>query len=252
MLALLPPLPEDIPASSQPQRGLENNPGKDGKIFNDTHPYFPKNCYSCPFNKGFRNRATSFFNTGEKDCQGCRKIDAKLPSKKADIEKLTPEQKHEIYSRPLEQQFQKVARNVQRHILKGTDEEDYQRVFNAAKLYGKKDQVLILPEIHAKEKEIRARLGVPTEKKIADLKVGYGWVDVKSPEVYRKIIRNANQASEQGAIACITDDRIEINVNSLLRLSKRILENGYYKQNEIHFKVKGSLYKYNSQGLIPG
>ncbi len=31
---------------TQPQRGLENNPGKDGHIFNDTHPYFPKNCGS--------------------------------------------------------------------------------------------------------------------------------------------------------------------------------------------------------------
>ena len=27
---------------TQPQRGLENNPGKDGHTFSDTHPYFPQ------------------------------------------------------------------------------------------------------------------------------------------------------------------------------------------------------------------
>ena len=64
---------------TQPQRGLENNPGKDGHIFNDTHPYFPKNCYSCPFNKGFKNKVSSFFNGGEKDCHGCNKVNSKLP-----------------------------------------------------------------------------------------------------------------------------------------------------------------------------
>ena len=247
--------PENRPADlepTKPQRGLENNPGKDGHIFNDTHPYFPKSCSSCPFNKGFKNKVGAFFNAGEKDCHRCGKINAKLPSRKEEIAKLTPEQKHEIYSRPLEQQFQKVARNVQRHILKDIDEEDYQRVFDAAVLYGKKDKVLIMPEIHAKETEIRTRLGVPTEKKIADLKVGSGWVDVKSPEVYRKITRNAIQASEQGAIACITDDRISIDESSLPSLSRKIINNNFYKQAEVHFKVNGTLYKYNSQGLIPG
>ena len=245
------PLPEDMPPV-KPQRGLENNPGKDGKIFNDTHPYFPKSCYQCPFNKGFKNKIRTFLNSQEKDCHGCNKIDAKLPTKKPDIEKLTPEQKHEIYSRPLEQQFQKVARNVQRHILKGTDEEDYKRVLNAAKLYGKKDKVLIMPEIHAKETGIRSLLGVPTEKKIPDLKVGNSWVDVKSPEGYRNLTHNANLAAAQGAVACITDDRITIKIEMLPKLSRNILQNKYYTKDEVHFIVEGTLYKYNSQGIIPG
>ena len=34
-----------------PQKGLENNPGKDGHIFNDTHPYFPDKCSQCSFYK---------------------------------------------------------------------------------------------------------------------------------------------------------------------------------------------------------
>lgn len=32
-----------------PSRGLENNPGKDGRLFGDKHPYFPSSCTACPF-----------------------------------------------------------------------------------------------------------------------------------------------------------------------------------------------------------
>lgn len=47
--------PTDIPtipigdAANSPAPGLDNNPGTDGVIFNDHHPYFPKNCTTCPF-----------------------------------------------------------------------------------------------------------------------------------------------------------------------------------------------------------
>lgn len=244
-------LPDDMEPTT-PQRGLENNPGKDGHLFNDTHPYFPNSCYSCPFNKGLKNKATSIFSNEKKHCQHCGKIDAKMPSMQADIEKLTPEQKHEIYSRPIEQQFENVAQNVQRHILKGTDEEDYERILKAAILYGKANKVLIMPEIHAKETEIRKILGVPNATKIPDLKVAEGWVDVKSPKGYRNIIHNANLAAAQGAIACITDDRISLNLRMLPKLSKNILQNKFYSKGEVHFIVDGILYKYNSQGLVPG
>lgn len=237
---------------TQPQRGLENNPGKDGKIFNDTHPYFPKDCSSCPFNGGLKNKLQALFSNTKKDCNNCGKIDAKLPKGKGTDGKLSAEEKHKIYSQPLERQFIRVAPGVKKHVLKYTDEEDYKRVLSAAKLYAKHDDVMIMPEIHAKETEIRALLGVPSAKKIPDLKVGSSWVDVKSPLKYRNIIHNAIEASEQGAIACISDDRVEINERSLLQLSRRIIENKDYSKPEVHFSIKGVLYKYNSQGLIPG
>ena len=47
--------PTDIPTvpindtKNSPAPGLDNNPGTDGQIFNDHHPYFPKNCTACPF-----------------------------------------------------------------------------------------------------------------------------------------------------------------------------------------------------------
>lgn len=63
---------DDLPTEPA-QRGLENNPGKDGKMFNDTHPYFPKNCNQCRFykNRGFKNKMKTWFSNHEKDCYNC-------------------------------------------------------------------------------------------------------------------------------------------------------------------------------------
>lgn len=63
---------DDLPIEPA-QRGLENNPGKDGRIFNDTHPYFPKNCNQCSFykNRGFKNKVKTWFSNQEKDCFNC-------------------------------------------------------------------------------------------------------------------------------------------------------------------------------------
>ena len=64
---------EDI----KPQRGLENNPGKDGHTFNDTHPYFPAKCSQCFAYKksGFKNRMKNLFANKAKECYNCCLID---------------------------------------------------------------------------------------------------------------------------------------------------------------------------------
>ena len=58
---------------TQPQRGLENNPGKDGHTFSDNHPYFPSDCSRCFAYKkgGFTNRLKALFMNREKDCYNC-------------------------------------------------------------------------------------------------------------------------------------------------------------------------------------
>ena len=69
----------------KPQRGLDNNPGKDGHIFNDTHPYYPKSCGQCFAYKkgGFKNRLSALFVNREKDCNGnCPFIDRCIESTK--------------------------------------------------------------------------------------------------------------------------------------------------------------------------
>lgn len=62
------------------QKGLENNPGKDGHTFNDTHPYFPKSCAQCPAYRksGIKNRLFTQFENRKKDCYNCPFIDGCL------------------------------------------------------------------------------------------------------------------------------------------------------------------------------
>lgn len=75
--------PEIRPAElkyTKPQRGLESNPGKTAEMFSNTHPYYPNSCTSCPFNKGFKNKATSFFANEVKHCNECSKIDGHIPN----------------------------------------------------------------------------------------------------------------------------------------------------------------------------
>lgn len=52
-------------------KGLHGNPGQTGQLFSEDHPYYPKNCGSCPFTKGAKNRMKLFLNK-EKDCASCQ------------------------------------------------------------------------------------------------------------------------------------------------------------------------------------
>lgn len=73
--------------SPKPQRGLDRNP-KDGQLFSDKHPYFPKDCASCPFNKGVKNKLTSWFSNRKKDCYNCAYVDGCIEKAKVIEERL--------------------------------------------------------------------------------------------------------------------------------------------------------------------
>lgn len=108
----------------------------------------------------------------------------------------------------------------------------------------------MLPEIHESEAVIRKKLGL-VGKTNPDLKTSkYGFIDVKSPFVHKKIEKNAINASKQGAIACITDDHLLLKESELEQLSKTILNNREYTKKEVHWVLNGKLYKYNSLGKI--
>ena len=68
--------------------GLENNPGRDAKLFNETHPYFPDSCDSCPF----RNGGVSGFRNADKDCGHCQYADEALPN----YSEITIQRRNEI------------------------------------------------------------------------------------------------------------------------------------------------------------
>ncbi len=74
------PVPADGEKADRPQRGLENNPGRDGHIYNDTHPYFPKSCSECDFYRkaNLKNRLLGGFTNRKKDCYNCPYIDGCL------------------------------------------------------------------------------------------------------------------------------------------------------------------------------
>lgn len=56
--------------------GLENNPGRDAKLFNDTHPYFPDSCERCPF---FYGQGRAPFRNKTKDCYNCEYLNRYIP-----------------------------------------------------------------------------------------------------------------------------------------------------------------------------
>lgn len=58
-----------------PQSGLENNPGKDGHLFSDKHPYYPDSCASCQYSG---NKLMALFHDlagSKKHCNSCRKVE---------------------------------------------------------------------------------------------------------------------------------------------------------------------------------
>lgn len=79
-------------SGATPHQGLENNPGKDGHIYNDTHPYFPKSCNECAAYRasGLKNRLKLLFRNQKKDCYNCPFIDGCIDRTK-EIRKLQKE-----------------------------------------------------------------------------------------------------------------------------------------------------------------
>ena len=61
--------PDDL-KPDPPQQGLENNPGKDGHLFSQEHPYFPDKCKNCPYNVNKVHKI--------KDCFNCPFINAQI------------------------------------------------------------------------------------------------------------------------------------------------------------------------------
>lgn len=69
-------LPFGIQENGNPQNGLESNPGKDGALFSDKHPYFPNDCAHCSFyDPNVKDIFSGFFNAKrKKECYSCKYI----------------------------------------------------------------------------------------------------------------------------------------------------------------------------------
>lgn len=233
------------------------NSGKQGKTMPDYNPYTIRRCNDCDVAKGGSVKLGAFIPDYQL-CRGCVKIrecykDREKANGEENLTKHTKEEKHAIYSMPIEEQFEALSKNkegyeVSRHILKDKKEMDYNRVFDAAKLLSKFNNVRILPEIHASELDVRNRLGLP-EKKNPDLMFGNTFVDVKSPFSSRNIVTNANDACKQNAIACITDHLCHIDKNKIGLLARKVLSDKNYTRDTVFFVVENKLYKYTTADL---
>ena len=225
-----------------------------GRTFPDYNPYTIRRCRDCDMNSGKDKLA---FVPEYELCRGCKIIrECYQKREKANRENLTrytPEEKQEIYMRPIEGQFERLSDDkspytVTRHILKDKKEMDYKRVEDVALSFGKSHDVRIMPEIHASETQIRLAFGLP-EKKNPDLIVGSDFVDVKSPFSTSNIVRNANEAVRQGSIACITDHLTVIPESKIKHFAGKIFGDKNYTKDTVYFYVKKKLYKITTADL---
>lgn len=163
--------PENRPADMEPetpQRGLENNPGKDRHIFNDTHPYFPDKCSNCFAykNSGFKNRLTQLFTKRQKDCYNCPFIDGCLyGTDKSEIKDIKKEARQVLQGTALSHPKFNSSINITRRSI---DEWTNQPHVH----YAEKNRMLLYINDVIKESEY---LGRKTDK---STKPGSKWVHI--------------------------------------------------------------------------
>ena len=165
--------------------------------------------------------------------------------------KYSLEERKEIYSRPLEEQFEVVYKEdkaiVFRHIIRSTERADYGIVLSVAIAIAKENNssVWLLPEINIHEQALRLKLGLSTINGYTpDIMLAKGsFVDVKCPESVSKITANACKASRQGGVACITNHSASLEVGLLDKYAKWVISSQGYKYSEVYFYLDGVLYK---------
>lgn len=167
----------------------------------------------------------------------------------------------QIYDKPIEEQFEvlfiddKANGKIFVHLLANKNASDYEEVFNVAIAFAKSgESVEILPEIADKETlKYRHKIFTnypPYLLKNPDLRVNGIYLDIKRPESIKNITKNANSASLQGAIAVISDCRLNKKIDASILIKRALaifnIENRKnYTPDELYFFVDGELIKYN-------
>lgn len=132
--------------------------------------------------------------------------------------------------------------------------DDYKDILGVAKSFAKKNKIAeILPEISEREKSIRKLIFPNLQSKTSnpDLKVGNQYFDIKRPSSFKNIVGNANKASKQGAIAVISDSRLEKPLTDAImkERAKDIFKNKNYKYDTVVFYKDGELVVLNRTGV---
>ena len=179
---------------------------------------------------------------------------------------LSPAQKEAIYAQPLSVQFRIIhidagsGHAVFQHLLVDTAADDYPQILAVAKAYAQETNCWINPVIDKRARKAREKLfpSLPPhlDRSNPDLTTDkFGYIDVKSPHNKSNIVSNANSACKQGAIAAITDvffdDTFTIykakSITFDIFFGRNVNKDGNpnYTKDEVHWLIKGTLYKLN-------
>ena len=242
---VVPPPSDGSDSDATPHRGLENNPGKDGHIFNDTHPYFPKSCSECFANKGgsLKNRLKLLFRNQKKDCYNCPYIDGC-------INKTDGFYTKNIYPN---------GGMLEIHTAVDTKKSDYHDIVNISQQFAKQGHsVQITPSVHFKSEEYQriygSLIGTKYERKCPDFSVDgifYEYESFIKPWSKKKVSRMLTHGLEQSSRVVInntkgcSDRYIRKQVMARIKLpGQNINEIWLYEKGRVRLLYKdGTFYK---------
>ena len=150
--ATIPPMPTD---ADNPQPGLENNPGRDGELFSQKHPYYPSGCMSCPF-AGGHLAALMHGLAHKQNCHQCEKVN-KVIDKAKGYSGITAqlEQMHNVEGKEyigllrnitLRKEFKPVKGNPGIYSAIDDKDPDYKPILKATqKLIRFENRIFIMP-----------------------------------------------------------------------------------------------------------
>jgi SPP1 gp7 family putative phage head morphogenesis protein len=132
--------------------------------------------------------------------------------------------------------------------------DDYKDILGVAKAYAQKGKIAeMLPEISEREKTLRSIVfpNLQSKRSNPDLKIGNQYFDVKRPSAIKNILGNANKASKQGAIAVISDSRLDKPLTDAIiqERAKDIFKNKNYGYDTVVFYRNGELIVLNRTGV---
>ena len=177
--------------------------------------------------------------------------------------KRPPAEKEAICAQPLRVQYVVIHVNAEtffkvlQHILVDPAARDYGQVRAVAIAYTEECDCWINPEVNVYAPEARKKIfpGIEDNANPDLYTEKYGYIDVKSPQNKSNIVRNANSACQQGAIAVITDLEMadELSHKRIRQITDKIFSEQNrnhhglpnYTKDELHWFVKGMLLKYN-------
>lgn len=186
---------DDIPDTAS--KGLHGNPGQTGQLFSEDHPYYPKNCSSCPFNKGVKNRMRLFLNK-EKDCESCQACTLALQKAKA-----VNEAPNEYYTEPKYGERMKICKGADQREL-----EDNKRALGAL--------LDSFPEMEAVIRKHVFEYGVKNPEYLINGKIA----DRKGIMTFDGITAAFKSASKQGCSAIVID--LDMNMFDVILQPRKI------------------------------